>query len=161
MCEYINAWNHRHYLLALAGFFCLKIKHPMSCNKPRTFSKTLPPKNMRHKDLQNANAFGLTGYCKGGGMSVLMSGNRSTTTDLGTQHPRKPSTPANRSKPDSFTPPNGSDWAMYVEQKSLTEVMPASNCWPSFSARFCSRQKRLNLNQSRNRSLIEQLLRRI
>ena len=55
-------------------------------------------------------------------MSVLMRGNRSTTTDLGTQHPRKPSTPANRSKPDSLTPPNGSDWAMYVEQKSLIEV---------------------------------------
>ena len=108
----------------------------MSCIKPRTFSKTLPPKNIRHKDLQNANALGLTGYCRGGGMSVLMRGNRSTTTDLGTQHPRKPSTPANRSKPDSLTPPNGSDWAMYVEQKSLIEVMPASNCCPSCSARF-------------------------
>lgn len=69
-------------------------------------------------------------------MSVLMNGKRSTTTDLGTQHPRKPSTPAKRSKPDSFTPPNGNDWAMYVEQKSFTEVMPASSSFPIRSAFF-------------------------
>ena len=71
------------HFFPFTGFFCAQMKHPMSCAKPRAFSKRLPPKNMRHKDLQNANAFGLTGYCNGGGMSVLMSGKRSTTTDLG------------------------------------------------------------------------------
>ena len=71
----------------------------------------------------------------------IINGNLSTTTDLGTQHPRKPSIPAKRSKPDSLTPPNGSDCAMYVEQKSLMDVIPASSCAPSFSARRVERVK--------------------
>ena len=44
--------------------------------------------------------------------------------------------PAKRSNPDSLTPPNGRDCAMYVEQKSLIEVIPASSWEPSFSARL-------------------------
>jgi hypothetical protein len=35
--------------------------------------------------------------------------------------------PPKRSKPLSFTPPNGRDWHMYVVAKSLMVDMPASN----------------------------------
>ena len=69
-------------------------------------------------------------------MSVRIPGTPSTTTDFTWQHPRSPSTPAKRSNPDSFTPPNGSDCAMYVAQKSFTVVIPAFNFAPTRSARF-------------------------
>ncbi len=51
----------------------------------------------------------------------------SSQTALGTQRPRRPSMPAKRSNPLSFTPPKGSDWHMYVVAKSLIDVMPACN----------------------------------
>ena len=93
------------------------------------------PKNMWHSALQNGNAQCCTGYCSGGGMSVRIPGMPSTTTDFTLQHPRRPSMPAKRSNPLSLTPPNGSDCAMYVAQKSLMVVMPALSWEPTSSAR--------------------------
>ncbi len=48
--------------------------------------------------------------CSGAGTTVpMILGNRSTVTDLRRQQARRPSGPANRPYPESFTPPNGRD----------------------------------------------------
>lgn len=61
---------------------------------------------------------------------TMISGNPwqahlSSQTALGMHMPLRPSMPAKRSKPLSFTPPKGSDWHMYVVAKSLMDVIPA------------------------------------
>ena len=46
------------------------------------------------------HAHTLTGYCRGGGMSVRMPGNLSEVMARIRQQPRRPSMPAKRSKPE-------------------------------------------------------------
>mmetsp|Transcript_22471 Transcript_22471/g.67438 ORF Transcript_22471/g.67438 Transcript_22471/m.67438 type:complete len:288 (-) Transcript_22471:1036-1899(-) len=59
-------------------------------------------------------------------MDVRMKPRRSSQHARARQRPRRPSGPANLSKPDSPTPPNGSDCDRYVvPSRSLTEDMPA------------------------------------
>ena len=75
--------------------------------------------------------------------SSLLKAHLSSATALGTVMPRSPSMPAKRSKPECFTPPNGSDWHMYVVAKSLMLVIPA--CMPGSKVMCHSRARDLDL----------------